>query len=166
MRIPGLILAFMLTACGEPMSMERIPTEAEIRRWTALQAFVAACGEITGVYQNIDVDSVVFYCRPLDTSEAEFWRNLRERSSAASWVEDSKATTGGQAKTFQRLQPRRGEAQFSSSEEIRLAWTPERVVVGYVQADHFGEPAPVSHALEGRFAEKSIWPRFSALLAR
>jgi hypothetical protein len=40
------------------------------------------------------------------------------------------------------------------------------VILGYVQADHLGEPTPVSEASEGRFAEKSIWPRFNALLVQ
>ena len=142
----------------ELISMERIPTDADVRTWRALQPFVVACGEIRGVNQNIDVDSVVFYCRAVDASQAEFWRQIRERSSAVGWVEDSKGTTRGPVKTFQRLEPRRGQEQFSSSEEIRVAWTADRVVVGYVQADHSSEPTPVREVSEGRFAEKSIWP--------
>jgi hypothetical protein len=158
------LLVFTVSAC-ELLSMERTPTEADIRAWRALQPFVDSCGEITGVYQNIDVDSVVFHCRGGVESEPELWRQLRERSAAVGWVEDSKERASGVVRTFQRLVPRRGAEQFSSSEELRIAWAGDRIVVGYVQADHPGEPTPVRETSEGRFAEKSIWPRFAELLS-
>ena len=164
MRFLVLSLAFLVSAC-ELMSNDRIPTEDDVRGWSALQPVVAACGEIRGVYQNVDVDSVVFYCRPRNGSEAEFWRQVRERSSAAGWVEDNTAASGP-VKTFQRLQPRRGQQQLSSSEEIRVAWIDNRILVGYVQADHSSDPRPVRETSEGRFAEKSIWPHFIGLLSQ
>jgi hypothetical protein len=143
---------------------ERIPTEVDIRGWNALQPFVAKGVKIQGVYQNLDVDSVVFQYAPAADSEAEFWRQVRERSVAAGWVEDNETPSVRAVRVFQRSTRRREQEQSSSSEETRVAWTRDRVIVGYVQADHMGEPKPVREASEGKFAEKTIWPRFKALL--
>jgi hypothetical protein len=80
MRVVPLLLAFAVAAC-DPISMERVPSEAKIRAWDALKPFVAGCGEIRGVYQNLDVDSVVFHCHRRFESESEFWRLIAESIS-------------------------------------------------------------------------------------
>jgi hypothetical protein len=165
MRLVPLFLAVAAMAC-DPMSMERIPSEAEIRNWDALKPFVAGCGEIRGVYQNLDVDSVVFHCDSRFESESEFWRLIAQQAIVEGWVEGTTITGGSVIKSFQRLEGRRGQQQFSSSEETRVAWTPQRVIVGYVQADHSGEPMPVGKTGEGAFAETSVWPQFNRLLSQ
>lgn len=165
MRLVPLLLAFAVAAC-DPMSMEQVPSEAQIRAWDALKPFVAGCGEIRGVYQNLDVDSVVFHCRCRFESESEFWRLIAQQASPEGWIEDTAILGVVPIKTFQRLEGRRGQQQFSSSEETRVAWTPQRVIVGYVQADHSGEPTPVGKTGEGAFAERSVWPQFNRLLAQ
>ena len=165
MRLIVLMFASVVSACGPFMSMERVPTEADVRAWRALEPFVENCGAISGIYQNLDIDSVVLRCRPLDRiTEAEFWRAIATASSAAGWVEERAATEPVETKVFERLATRQGREQFSGSEEIRIAWTPEHIAVGYVQADHAGDPKPVRDSSEGKFAEQTIWPRFNKLL--
>jgi hypothetical protein len=148
--------------------MERVPTAAEIQEWSALRPFVIQPSSITGVYQNSDVDSVVFHYSTRLTDQAAFWRELHNQARSSGWVHVvGAAETNGtrEYETFQRLAPRR-DLWFSSAEELRVAYRRDRIVVGYVQSDQQGEPKPVSQASEGRFAVQEVWRRFMALLSR
>ena len=165
-RIPLLVAACTLasTAC---ISMERVPTASEIREWRALEPFVLQPASVTGVYRNIDIDSIVFHYRANVTTEREFWRTVREQAAAAGWqhVDDvESSSTPRKYETFQRLKPK-GELFFSGAEELRIAYSLTRVVVAYVQSDQLGDPEPVSQASTGGFADREIWSRFTRLLA-
>ena len=146
-------------------SMERVPSADEIRKWPSLAPFVVEAASVTGVYQNIDIDSVVFHYITNVTAEGEFWRTVQRQAASAGWQHVDRVVSTPQLhkyETFQRLKPK-GELFFSSAEELRVAYTPARVVVAYMQSDQIGDPEPVSQASESRFADREIWPRFSQL---
>ncbi len=150
------------------IAMERVPSADEIQKWSALQPFVIQPSSITGVYQNIDTDSVVFHYSTRLTDPTAFWRELHNQARSSGWVHLAAAAETNSSReyeTFQRLAPR-GELWFSSAEELRVAYRRDRIVVGYVQSDQQGDPKPVSQASEGRFANRELWPRFMALLSQ
>lgn len=163
-RLVSLVIVWTV-ACVSCISMDRIPSASEIREWPALDPFVLQPAAVTGVYQNIDIDSVVFHYTTNLTTEDEFWRILQQQAASAGWQRVDRVASTRQLRkyqTFQRLRPR-GELGFSSAEELRVAYSPARVVVAYVQSDQNGDPKPVSQASEGRFADREIWPRFDQL---
>ena len=165
-RLVSLVIAWTV-ACVSCISMDRIPSASEIREWPALEPFVLQPAAVTGVYQNIDIDSVVFHYTTNLTAEDEFWRTLQQQAALAGWQHvEGVASVPHLRKyeTFLRLKPK-GELGFSSAEELRIAYSPTRVVVAYVQSDQNGNPKPVSQASEGRFADREIWPRFSQLVS-
>jgi len=166
-RFPYFLIAAMTMpiAC-ELVSMERVPTANEIRERLELKPFVVRPIDITGVYENIDIDSAVFHYRSSITGQPEFWRELRQGAQLAGWVQSEDPACTGRSReceVFQRFK-RNGELWFSSAEEVRVAFAPSRIVVGYVQSDQEGDPKPVHKATEGRFADEQIWPRFIRLL--
>ena len=165
-RLVSLVLAWAV-ACASCMSMDRVPSAGEIRRWPALEPFVLQPAAVTGVYQNIDIDSVVFHYSTSLTAENEFWRTLKEQAALAGWRHVDGAAPLSQPREYERFQrlKTKGELGFSSAEELRIAYSPTRVVVAYVQSDQNGDPRPVSQASEGRFADREIWPRFNQLVS-
>ena len=167
MKRVALLIITCAVASMSCVSMDRIPSASEIRNWPALEPFLVEAASVTGVYQNVDIDSVVFYYSTTLTAENVFWCILNQRAVLAGWRHiDGVGSTYEVRKyeTFQRLKPR-GELGFSSAEELRVAYSPARVVVAYVQSDQNGDPKPVSQVSEGRFADQEIWPRFKELVA-
>jgi len=161
-RTAAILVAGAVLSCNVP-EMERVPTEEEVRNWPVLEPFLASPAEITGVYRNLDVDAVVFYYRCNLPTEAAFWAQLEEQATAGGWT--AGASSGQAYRTYQRLQAR-GSKGFASAEEARIAYTPARVVVGYVQSDQWREtPKPVAEASEGRFADEAVWPKFRAAVS-
>jgi hypothetical protein len=143
--------------------MERVPTEEDVWNWADLQPFVSSPEGITGVYHNLDIDAVVFYYRSSLPTEAAFWATVQERAAAQGWTAD--ATDDQGHRTYHRLQGR-GSMAFSSAEEVRIAYTPARVVVGYVQSDQLSEaPRPVGETSSGSWADKAVWPKFRAVVS-
>ena len=152
--------ALVLVAC---VAMERIPTADEIRRSSAVQPFLVEYEELTGVYQNLDVDSLVFRYRTSSRPDA-FWTALSRAAVQSGWDERLHSRTPGQ-RAFDRLKPK-GGLGFSSAEEVRVGVRGNLVVVGYVQSDQNGErPVPVERANEGQWAQSRLWPRFASELA-
>jgi hypothetical protein len=158
-------LAVVSVSC---ISMERTPSASDVRRFTAVEPFVVQPTGVTGVYQNVDIDSVVFYYVTNLASDKEFWQAVKQQATLAGWQHVDDAAAGSSQprayEAFQRLK-RKGELRFASAEELRIAYTPIRVVVAYVQSDHIGAPTPVSQTAEGRFADREIWSRFTQLLS-
>ena len=118
-----------------------VPSADEIQKWSALQPFVIQPSSITGVYQNIDIDSVVFHYSTRLTDPTAFWRELHNQARSSGWVHLAAAAETNSSReyeTFQRLAPR-GELWFSSAEELRVAYRRDRIVVGYVQSDQQGD---------------------------
>ena len=150
-----------LLACTAP-DMERVPTQEDIRSWVALQPFIIQSERVVGVYQNLDVDCVVFHYHSTAPAEEAFWRELEQRARSEGWAPASPGA--GLQRAYRRLKPS-GSPYLSSAEELRIAYSPSRVVVGYVQSDQNGDPKPVAEAAEGRFAERHVWPKFNALVA-
>jgi hypothetical protein len=159
-----LLLSAVSAACN---TVERVPADTDIREWAVLQPFVLHPISITGVYQNLDVDAVVFHYRSKLTDEGQFWRQLRQQAQGAGWLPTNRSGSDGGSRAyeaFQRLKPK-GELMFASAEELRIAFLRNRIVVAYVQSDQSGQPKPVSQASEGRYADRYIWPRFFELLS-
>jgi hypothetical protein len=73
----SLAVAFLLciAALGcNFMSMETVPTEESIR--SRLGIFIVEGVDVVGVYQNLDVDSLVFETPPLRNLRMDFGPNL------------------------------------------------------------------------------------------
>jgi len=162
LRTSSIVLAILSGACVE---MERVPTPTEITSWPSLQPFLLRPTIVTGVYRNLDIDSVVFHYTSEIRDETEFWRQLKLQAQAAGWVHrDRRSSDRGETyETFERVK-KRGELWFSSAEELRIAFQLDRIAVAYVQSDQEGQPKSVAEESEGRFADEQIWPRFAELL--
>ena len=158
----SITLAVLSVACAE---MERVPASTEIQESQPLQPFLVSPVAITGVYQNLDVDSLVFHYTSRIRDETEFWRQLEQQAQSNGWAHtgNGRLDRGQAYRTFERLKPR-GELSFSSAEELRIAYHPDRIAIAYVQSDQHGQPGPVAEASEGRFADDRIWPRFASLV--
>ena len=78
-----VVVINLLFAC---IAMERVPSADEIQKWSALQPFVIQPSSITGVYQNIDTDSVVFHYSTRLTDPTAFWRELHNQARSSGWV--------------------------------------------------------------------------------
>jgi hypothetical protein len=150
-----------VAACTPHVDTERVPTEGDIRSWSTIQPFLVEAVHITGVYENDDIDSILFHYRSTASGGQAFWHQVDERATAEGWVGAPEGQLGH--KTYYRLRPR-GQAMVSSAEEVRVLYTPSRVVVGWIQSDQPGEPRPVAESSEGRFAERVLWPKFEALV--
>jgi len=162
-RLPiAALMASTASLACHVVEMERIPTEGDIRSWEALRPFIVQADALTGVYQNLDVDSVVFTYRS-KASEAEFWQELGTLAVTEGWAPLPGPTAS--LRRYSRLRSQ-GSLTFSSSEELRVSYSASRVVVGYVQSDQDGAPRPVAEASEGRFAAKHVWPRFEAAVTQ
>ena len=163
-RVLSITLAAVSVACVE---MERVPPSAEIQESQALQPFLVSPVAITGVYQNRDVDAVVFHYTSSIRDESEFWRRIEQQVQSAGWVnaKGGRHDPGQLYRSFERLKAQ-GELSFSSAEELRIAYHADRIAVAYIQSDQNGPPRPVAEASEGRFADDQIWPRFASLVPR
>src|SRR5688500_11841041 len=128
-RLASVVITWAVASMS-CISMDRVPSASEIRKWPALEAFVVEPASVTGVYQNMDVDSVVFHYGTNVTAEGEFWRILQRQAAAAGWQHVDGVASSRQLRkyqTFQRLKPK-GELWFSSAEELRVSYSPSRVV--------------------------------------
>lgn len=131
--------------------------------------FLIESGQITGVYQNLDVDSLIFTYSTAVKTKAEFEKALSSALQDSNW---QRSTTDIAFVEFRRSF-RKGEksedrpdmAIFSSFEVTRLAFAPERgvVVVAYVQADSSGDVSHFEDTGNGKWAKKVIWPKFNEL---
>lgn len=146
-----------LTGCKS-----RIPSCDDIRAQKALTTFLVDDTSIRGVYQNVDVDSLVFTYKTSVAAEGDFWQQLVRSVKGSGWYE---LGPKGEVRQFERTSSR-GNAMFSSAELLRIAYLSDkrRVVVGYVQADSSEENISFSETDEAGWAEKVIWPRFEELL--
>ena len=161
----GTSLAAALVGCKS-----RIPTAADIKAYQALDPFLVAETDIRGVYENIDVDSLVFTYTTSVASEDELWKRLEENLRGSRWEELAKR---GAVRQFERTY-RRGETApgrpdmplFSSAELMRIAYLPRtrEVVVGYIQADCSEEEVSFRDTAESRWGDRFIWPQFDRLL--
>jgi len=153
-----IALVACMTGCG--IKIERIPTALEIRANDTVSKFLIEPSEVYGDYQNIDVDSVVFYYLHNVSSESVFWDKLATALKDSDW---KPVDTSGSIRRFERQHPK-GTKMFSSAEQIRVGYKRSKAAVAYVQADSSKESAAFSETSEAEWAERVIWPKFEALL--
>ncbi|MGV3756690.1 MAG: hypothetical protein ACO1QS_15010 [Verrucomicrobiota bacterium] len=156
--IAPLLMFLAFTGCG--ISMERVPSAAEIRASKDLSIFLMEAGDIHGNYQNLDVDSTVFSYSHHIASENEFWDKLYIALKDTDW---KPVDASGSIRRFERRFPK-GTKAFSSAEQIRVGFKRSKAVVGYVQADSSKEQTSFAETDGAKWAERVIWPKFEALL--
>jgi len=118
-----------------------------------------------GIYRNSDIDSIVFTYETSVSDAAEFWYSLDANVATTKW---NVVKVTADARAYERrygkgdASPGRPDmAIFSSAELLRVAFVPpQKVVVGYVQADASSKTTSFGETHEARWAEKVIWPRF------
>ena len=166
MKTP-VVISVLVLLCGCNLSMERIPTSAEIKNNKVLSQFLIEADEVQGHYQNMDVDSVVFSYSTRVQPEDAFWQKLNASLQGTSWKAMQPI---GAVHRFERRFARgkgQGErtdmAMFSSAEETRISYQHGRVVVAWVQADSSIEETSFAETSEARFADGVVWPKFEAL---
>lgn len=139
--------------------MGGVPSAESLLARKALAPFLVQPAEVTGVYENSDVDAVVFHYASSTESEHRFWQEIRREAGAQAWVERS---PGPGYSAFER------RTEFAQGrwglEVVRIHFSPSRVAVGIVQTDHCGDSSSVSGTAETRYAAERIWPRFEALM--
>lgn len=157
MLVKTIALATLLAlARCDITNVEGVPSAADVRARRQVTPFIVGAGEIEGLYDNADVDAVVFSYAPT-VPDNEFWSMLRRSAAGEGWKESSDSST---YVTFERFSPPQGTANISGSEEVRIALTGRHVLVAWVQTDHVGEPRRVRDSSEGRYASDRIWPQF------
>lgn len=148
--------------------MERVPSSDGIRNHKVLSPFLLEAVEIRGVYQNLDVDSVVFSYTTSVPSADQLWERLDSVLKDSAWREiDGSNSIRRYERRFSKGKvgsDRPDTAMFSSAEEIRIGYTQGRVIIAYVQADSSKEDTSFAATSEAKWAETVIWPKFEALL--
>jgi hypothetical protein len=66
----ALLILFLFAGCNS--GMDRVPSADEIRDSSRTKLFLVEAEQIRGIYQNIDVDSVIFAYRTRTASESDF----------------------------------------------------------------------------------------------
>lgn len=159
-----LALATLMSGCSF-MSMEEVPSAPLIKKWDALAPFLVKDRTIRGIYRNIDIDSLVFSYETSATDAKDFWISVEANVATTKWsVVKSTPMTRDFERRFGKGDGSLGRpdmAIFSSAELLRVAFVPpQKVVVGYVQADSLSKSTSFAETHEARWAEKAIWPRF------
>ena len=163
-RVALMSSVLMACSCGFLPEMERVPSSSELLQYKFLQPFNISPEEVTGAYQNRDIDSLVYFYSTKITDENVFWKIVVSGSKESGW---SQLPTQNQTKRFQRFYGPRGPFRSSGSEEIRIWFNSKKrmVAVAWVQADMTGKPLPVSETQpEAQFADQEIWPRLNRII--
>jgi len=162
------ILAVFVTGCTV-ITMEETPTPEVIEKW--MGDFLIEPDQITGVYRNLDVDSLVFTYKTESTTAPAFEDALSSALQNSKWRRSQNVTDCIEfRRSFQkgeRSDDRPDMAMFSSFEVAKLALAPDNttVVVAYVQADGSGDETCFENTGEAKWADQVIWPKFDKLRA-
>ena len=161
----AILILIILQGC-EFLSMERTPSSSDVLAWTDLHPFILNKTNVHGVYQNLDIDSMVFYYEASAYNDASFWNDIMHSSSSEHWKETGKR---GVFRIFERYDGPRGSNRIYSSEQIRIYFDSKRRVakIAYVQIDGMGKPVLFAdNDTQIRFANKKLWPKFMELIER
>jgi len=161
-RIQKCVLASLVALLMSRCWGDQVPGAQSIRGWKALAPFIIADENLTGVYQSNDVDALVFFYST-KMPGPKFTHDVNDLALAAGWKRSSSA---GPVVVYERFFRPHGSLSVSGSEEARIAYQNGRVAVAWVQADHMGQPIPVSQSSEGRFASENVWPEFDAIVQK
>ena len=113
MLVKAIIFSTLFVFAGcDITNVEGVPSAADVRARRQVAPFIVGTGEIEGLYDNVDVDAVVF-SHALTEPSNEFSSLLRRRAAAEGWRESSESST---YVTFERFSPPRGTANMSGSE--------------------------------------------------
>ena len=156
-----VFVAFLTFVACDITNVEGVPSPADVRGRRQVAPFIVGTGEIEGLYNNVDVDAVVFSYELM--APQDFWRAVRQRAAGGGWQETADSA---RYVTFERFSPAQGTLNMSGSEEVRVALIGRRVLVAWVQTDHFGEPRRIRDSSEGEYASDRIWPQFEKHLSR
>ena len=103
--------AIILTNACNLASVNRVPSAGDVQSWEEVQSFIVAESELTGVYQNTDVDAVIFTYRT-KLPESEFLKQLAQRAEVAGWS----LTAATSVQIYERFSPRKSNTGFFGSE--------------------------------------------------
>lgn len=169
-RLIAIGLLTVTFAGCEFMSMETVPKPEIIKKW--MGDFLIEPDQITGVYRNIDVDSLVFTYKTGVRTRPDFENALSSALQNSKWRQSTNVTEYMEfRRSFQKgetSEDRPDMAIFSSFEVARLAFAPDSrtVVVAYVQADASEKVTCFESTGEGKWADRVIWPKFNELRKR
>lgn len=167
-QIPMMLatLTMLFTGCSI-ITMEQVPSTDLIKKW--MGSFLIEADQIKGVYRNLDIDSVVFTYRTGATTEQDFAESLVDNLADSKWQRQTEVTDFIE---FRRVfakgdttAERPDMAIFTSLELVRLSFNPTNrtVTVAYVQADTSKNVSRFEETGEGKWAERTIWPKFDQL---
>lgn len=157
-RIFTILLVSLFTSCDFP-DMETVPSAETIRSWDALQPFLVAEKGITGIYQNFDVDSLIFHYSTSYKDERNLLEAIRGNIKETRWGEASDDTCPYYQfeRRFEKGEEnpnRPGMSLCPSTEILRITFFQDRdiVVVGYLQSDGGSEL---------QWSERFLWPQYN-----
>ena len=165
-RVCSLMLVAFLAGCSL-VTMEEVPSPELIKKW--MGPFLIESDQIKGVYRNLDVDSMVFTYRTSVTTEERFLVSLASSLAGSTWQRETNAMAfiefrRGFSKG-ETAPDRPDMTMFASLEVARLSFNPTNhtVVVAYVQSDSVKNIDRFEDTSEGKWAERTIWPKFNEL---
>lgn len=153
------ILLISLFASCNSLDMETVPSAETIRSWKAIRPFLIAEKGITGIYQNFDVDSLIFIYSSSHKDERQLLEAIRGNITETKWREASNDACSYHQ--FERRfkmgeeNPNRPDMSlFPSTEILRITLFPDRsiIVVGYLQSNG---------GAELQWGERVLWPRYN-----
>lgn|GEM_PF-6341077 len=159
-------LVVALAGC-DFLNMEAVPSPEAIEHWAG--EFLIEADQIEGVYENLDVNSVIYTYKTGIRTRPDFEKALLSALQATKWRRSTNVT--------EYLEFHRSYWPGENSEDrpiilrfyrvavARHAFNPESrtVIVALAETDTIKRNATFESTTPGKWAKKKFWPRFDAL---
>ena len=145
-------MLWAISACDMPR-VDYIPIqETVINHYSSL---LNGASEITGIYGNHDVDSILFSYK---TNSKDFFNIITSMLSDERWMQEKKEKN--EVIMVRYNEPEFTYADFNSLEIVKIYNIDNLVCVGYIQLDSKNKIDISSETAETAWVKKHFWPKY------